>query len=193
VQQAAELTVAAPTIAASLDGRYMSACKDERVAASKFYAELGLKVRVCERRARALAWRHEAVAVSCRSWRSWAAVARPWLARRAQRTRSQHTPHPTPPTEQHTMARPPRPPCTHAPPPPLAQHTGARAGGWRGQGGAHQRRARGALLRQDLQLRTGACACVARWCCCTGSPSVAVWPRPLLELCHVRVTPSVVW
>jgi 6-phosphogluconate dehydrogenase len=29
VQQAAELAVAAPTIAASLDGRYMSALKDE--------------------------------------------------------------------------------------------------------------------------------------------------------------------
>jgi 6-phosphogluconate dehydrogenase len=45
VQQAAELSVAAPTITASLDGRYMSACKDERVAASKFYEKLGLKVR----------------------------------------------------------------------------------------------------------------------------------------------------
>jgi len=43
VQQAAELSVAAPTITASLDGRYMSACKDERVAASKFYEKLGLK------------------------------------------------------------------------------------------------------------------------------------------------------
>lgn len=44
MQQAAELSVAAPTITASLDGRYMSACKDERVAASKFYEKLGLKV-----------------------------------------------------------------------------------------------------------------------------------------------------
>jgi len=43
VQQAAELAVAAPTIAASLDGRYMSAAKDERVAASQFYEKLGLK------------------------------------------------------------------------------------------------------------------------------------------------------
>jgi 6-phosphogluconate dehydrogenase len=47
VQQAAELTVAAPTITASLDGRYMSACKDERVAAAKFYEKLGLKVTAC--------------------------------------------------------------------------------------------------------------------------------------------------
>eukprot|EP00878_Enallax_costatus_P013340 GHUV01013947.1.p1 GENE.GHUV01013947.1~~GHUV01013947.1.p1 ORF type:complete len:298 (+),score=83.20 GHUV01013947.1:191-1084(+) len=43
VQQAAELSVAAPTITASLDGRYMSALKDQRVAAAKFYHELGLK------------------------------------------------------------------------------------------------------------------------------------------------------
>jgi len=43
VQQAAELSVAAPTITASLDGRYMSACKEERVEASKFYEKLGLK------------------------------------------------------------------------------------------------------------------------------------------------------
>lgn len=35
VQQAAELSVAAPTITASLDGRYMSAIKPERVAAAK--------------------------------------------------------------------------------------------------------------------------------------------------------------
>eukprot|EP01026_Neomeris_dumetosa_P012230 TRINITY_DN1428_c0_g1_i1.p1 TRINITY_DN1428_c0_g1~~TRINITY_DN1428_c0_g1_i1.p1 ORF type:complete len:563 (-),score=103.31 TRINITY_DN1428_c0_g1_i1:305-1993(-) len=42
VQQAADLSVAAPTITASLDGRYMSALKDERVVASKFYGELGL-------------------------------------------------------------------------------------------------------------------------------------------------------
>lgn len=42
VQQAAELSTAAPTITASLDGRYMSAAKDERVAASKMYAGLGL-------------------------------------------------------------------------------------------------------------------------------------------------------
>lgn len=35
MQQAAELSVAAPTITASLDGRYMSAVKPEREAASK--------------------------------------------------------------------------------------------------------------------------------------------------------------
>lgn len=35
VQQAAELSVAAPTITASLDGRYMSAIKPERMAAAK--------------------------------------------------------------------------------------------------------------------------------------------------------------
>ncbi|GBF98115.1 hypothetical protein Rsub_10862 [Raphidocelis subcapitata] len=43
VQQAAELAVAAPTIAASLDGRYMSALKEERTAASALFAGLGLK------------------------------------------------------------------------------------------------------------------------------------------------------
>lgn len=42
VQQAAELSTAAPTIAASLDGRYMSAAKEERVAAEAFYKDLGL-------------------------------------------------------------------------------------------------------------------------------------------------------
>jgi len=35
VQEAAEVSVAAPTIAASLDARYMSARKDERIAAAK--------------------------------------------------------------------------------------------------------------------------------------------------------------
>ncbi|WIA12411.1 hypothetical protein OEZ85_012454 [Tetradesmus obliquus] len=43
VQQAAELSVAAPTITASLDGRYMSALKDQRVSASKVFGDLGLK------------------------------------------------------------------------------------------------------------------------------------------------------
>jgi 6-phosphogluconate dehydrogenase len=46
VQQAAELLVAAPTIAASLDGRYMSALKDQRVAAADHYSKLGLEVRL---------------------------------------------------------------------------------------------------------------------------------------------------
>lgn len=34
VQQAAELSVPAPTIATALDGRYISALKEERVAAN---------------------------------------------------------------------------------------------------------------------------------------------------------------
>lgn len=42
VQQAAELGVAAPTMAASLDARYMSAVKEERVAASEIFSKLGL-------------------------------------------------------------------------------------------------------------------------------------------------------
>lgn len=42
VQRAAELSVPAPTIAASLDGRYISALKSERVAAAAFYAPLGI-------------------------------------------------------------------------------------------------------------------------------------------------------
>jgi hypothetical protein len=46
VQQAAELSVAAPTITSSLDGRYMSALKDQRVAAAKVFGELGLKAPV---------------------------------------------------------------------------------------------------------------------------------------------------
>lgn len=43
VQQAAELSVAAPTIAASLDCRYLSGLKDERESASKVLKEAGLK------------------------------------------------------------------------------------------------------------------------------------------------------
>ena len=43
VQQAAELSVAAPTIEAALDARFLSGAKDERVAASKFFEEKGLK------------------------------------------------------------------------------------------------------------------------------------------------------
>ncbi|XP_071697436.1 6-phosphogluconate dehydrogenase, decarboxylating 1, chloroplastic-like [Rutidosis leptorrhynchoides] len=43
VQQAAELSVAAPTIAASLDCRYLSGLKDERENAEKVLAEAGMK------------------------------------------------------------------------------------------------------------------------------------------------------
>ena len=39
MQQAAELSVAAPTMAAALDGRFMSGLKEERVAAAKMYHE----------------------------------------------------------------------------------------------------------------------------------------------------------
>merc|ERR1712159_621869 len=42
VQQAAELSVAAPTIASSLDSRFLSGLKDERVAAENFYSKLNL-------------------------------------------------------------------------------------------------------------------------------------------------------
>ncbi|GLJ28582.1 hypothetical protein SUGI_0563110 [Cryptomeria japonica] len=42
VQQAAELSIAAPTIAASLDSRYLSGLKEERVAAAKIFEEAGL-------------------------------------------------------------------------------------------------------------------------------------------------------
>ncbi|KAK9845753.1 hypothetical protein WJX81_001436 [Elliptochloris bilobata] len=41
VQQAAELSVAAPTIEAALDGRFLSGLKEERVAASEVFAGLG--------------------------------------------------------------------------------------------------------------------------------------------------------
>ncbi|BDA43118.1 6-phosphogluconate dehydrogenase, decarboxylating 1 [Coccomyxa sp. Obi] len=43
VQQAAELSVPAPTIEAALDGRFLSGLKDERVAAAKIFSDLGLK------------------------------------------------------------------------------------------------------------------------------------------------------
>lgn len=42
VQQAAELSIAAPTIAASLDCRYLSGLKDEREAASRVFKEAGI-------------------------------------------------------------------------------------------------------------------------------------------------------
>jgi len=42
VQQAAELSVAAPTIEAALDGRFLSGLKEQRVAAAKYYESLGL-------------------------------------------------------------------------------------------------------------------------------------------------------
>lgn len=45
VQQAAELSIAAPTIAASLDSRYLSGLKEERVAAAKIFEEAGLGIR----------------------------------------------------------------------------------------------------------------------------------------------------
>jgi len=43
VQQAAEMSVAAGTVAASLDARFLSGLKDERVTASEAYAKLGLQ------------------------------------------------------------------------------------------------------------------------------------------------------
>ena len=43
MQQAAELSVAAPTIEASLDGRFVSGLKDERVKAAQFYDKFGLR------------------------------------------------------------------------------------------------------------------------------------------------------
>ncbi|GFZ06647.1 6-phosphogluconate dehydrogenase family protein [Actinidia rufa] len=46
VQQAAELSVAAPTIAASLDCRYLSGLKEEREAAAEALREAGLKEEV---------------------------------------------------------------------------------------------------------------------------------------------------
>lgn len=46
VQQAAELSVAAPTIAASLDCRYLSGLKDERESAAKALQEAGMKEEV---------------------------------------------------------------------------------------------------------------------------------------------------
>ena len=42
VQQAADLSVAAPTIEASLDARFLSGLKDERVAAAAFYEKVGV-------------------------------------------------------------------------------------------------------------------------------------------------------
>ena len=42
VQQAAELSVAAPTIAASLDSRFLSGLKDERVEAAKVFESSGV-------------------------------------------------------------------------------------------------------------------------------------------------------
>lgn len=42
VQQAADLSVAAPTIEASLDARFLSGLKDERVAAASFYDKIGV-------------------------------------------------------------------------------------------------------------------------------------------------------
>ena len=42
VQQAAEMSVDAPTIEASLDGRFVSGLKDERVKAAKFYEQFGV-------------------------------------------------------------------------------------------------------------------------------------------------------
>ena len=43
VQQAAEMSVAAPTIEASLDARFLSGLKEERVAAAEFFHSKGLK------------------------------------------------------------------------------------------------------------------------------------------------------
>ena len=42
IQQAAELSVAAPTMEAALDGRFLSGLKDERMAAEALYAGIGV-------------------------------------------------------------------------------------------------------------------------------------------------------
>merc|ERR1739847_198956 len=42
VQQAADLSIAAGTVAASLDARFLSGLKNERTQASQFYSKLGL-------------------------------------------------------------------------------------------------------------------------------------------------------
>ena len=42
VQQAAELSVPAPTIEAALDGRFLAGLKDQRVTAAKYYADRGV-------------------------------------------------------------------------------------------------------------------------------------------------------
>jgi 6-phosphogluconate dehydrogenase len=42
VQQAAELSVASPTIEAALDGRFMSGLKKQRLEAAKYFQTLGL-------------------------------------------------------------------------------------------------------------------------------------------------------
>lgn len=42
IQQAAELSVAAPTMEAALDGRFLSGLKDERVAAEEQYKKIGV-------------------------------------------------------------------------------------------------------------------------------------------------------
>ena len=42
IQQAAELSVAAPTMAAALDARFLSGLKEERVAAEAVYANAGV-------------------------------------------------------------------------------------------------------------------------------------------------------
>uniref|UniRef100_A0A061RIG1 6-phosphogluconate dehydrogenase, decarboxylating n=1 Tax=Tetraselmis sp. GSL018 TaxID=582737 RepID=A0A061RIG1_9CHLO len=43
VQQAAEMSIPAPTIEASLNGRFLAGLKEERVSAAQFYLELGIQ------------------------------------------------------------------------------------------------------------------------------------------------------
>lgn len=58
MQQAAELSVAAPTIEASLDGRFLSGLKQQREAAAQLFSQKGLgapqPIKVRAFRARAL-------------------------------------------------------------------------------------------------------------------------------------------
>nr|KYP58671.1 6-phosphogluconate dehydrogenase, decarboxylating [Cajanus cajan] len=57
VQQAAELSIAAPTIAASLDCRYLSGLKEERESAAAVLREAGLSDELGEMVQRQAAWR----------------------------------------------------------------------------------------------------------------------------------------
>ena len=43
IQQAAELAVAAPTMEAALDGRFLSGLKEERVAAEEIFKSVGVQ------------------------------------------------------------------------------------------------------------------------------------------------------
>ena len=127
IQQAAELAVAAPTMEAALDARFLSGLKEERLAAEDIYQGVGVEPpsEFCFWASWAFCFVFRCLFVGSRGWRVC--------------SRSVCWVPPSPFVAAHPRTLPRR----------------RRRQRRRGQAAAHRRRARGALLRQGGRRGTG--------------------------------------